>query len=439
MNPDFPPADRNLNFVARDGDPIHASVVGLLGLIGFVLGLWLVFRFKLSPEFASLTLLTLTACPMACVEFFVNRVHHRDSSGLNSIHGITNHRRILRKYVGLLLTFGALAFLYWLFPEYRKTTYAPVWSLAVYLVPVALLLATPYFAWVDSRQVQPQDAYFKIGSAAFGENPKWEPHELRDHALSWAVKGFFLPIMLSFLASNLEKLLAVGFGFGNFADFYVSLINLIFTVDVTFGAIGYLLTCRALDSQIRKPEFTAFGWFFTLICYPPFLSVISTGYYSLKEDQTWQDALISTPYIYVTWGFIIILLLALYAWATVCFGCRFSNMTNRGIITYGPYRFMKHPAYFFKCVAWWFLMTPFLSFASIELVVQATILLSLKCSIYYARARAEEHLLSDDPAYVLYSEWIARFGLVADLRRFVSSLLNRVQPTKPANGNTSEL
>lgn len=433
MNPESPPSNRELNFVARTGDPVHASSVGLFGLIGFAFGLWIAFYLHLPPVMSALLLLVLTASPMVLVELFVNRVYRRESSGLDTHVGQTSFHRLLRKYVGLLVTFGALAFVYWLFPEYGKPTYAPVWSLAVYLVPATLILAIPYFAWVDARQAEPEDAYFKIGAAVIGEKPVWAPEEFRNYLLGWGVKGFFLPIMLSFLGTNIGKLLTAGFSFETFPDFYLSLINLIFTLDVTFGAIGYLLTCRALDSHIRKPEFTAFGWFFTLICYPPFLSVISKSYYSLKEEQTWQDILISTPYIYVTWGFIIIVLLGVYVWATVCFGCRFSNLTNRGIITYGPYRFMKHPAYFFKCLAWWFLMTPF--FSSPDLVVKGGLLLALKCGIYFARAKAEERLLSEDPAYVLYSDWIAQFGVVAGIRRMFRNLLSVLRGPDNSKGD----
>lgn len=424
MNSENPPSNSELNFVARTGDSAHASIVGLVGLVGFALGLWVAFYLKLPQVASALLLLVLTASPMVLVEFFVNRVYLRESSGLDTHADKADFPRLLRKYVGLLITFGGLAFLYWLFPEYGKSTYAPVWALAVYLVPAALVLAIPYFAWVDARQVEPEDAYFKIGAVVMREKPVWAPEEFRNYLFGWCVKGFFLPLMLSFLAINIERLLTTGFSFETFADFYLSLINLIFSLDVTFGAIGYLLTCRALDSHIRKPEFTAFGWFFTLICYPPFLSVISKSFVSLKEEQTWQDILITTPCIYLTWGFVIILLLGVYVWATVCFGCRFSNLTNRGIITYGPYRYMKHPAYFFKCLAWWFLLTPFMSFSSLDLMVKACLLLCLKCGIYFARAKAEERLLSEDPAYVLYSEWIAQFGVVAGMRRALRNMVS---------------
>ena len=39
---------------------------------------------------------------------------------------------------------------------------------------------------------------------------------------------------------------------------------------------------------------------------------------------------------------------------------RFSNLTHRGIITNGPYRYSKHPAYLAKNLSWWLVSMPFM-------------------------------------------------------------------------------
>ena len=51
---------------------------------------------------------------------------------------------------------------------------------------------------------------------------------------------------------------------------------------------------------------------------------------------------------FIIWGAILVVLTGIYAWATMAFGLRFSNLTHRGILTHGPYAFTKHPAYMSK-------------------------------------------------------------------------------------------
>ncbi len=45
--------------------------------------------------------------------------------------------------------------------------------------------------------------------------------------------------------------------------------------------------------------------------------------------------------------------LAVFSWASIALGFKASNLTNRGIVTHGPYAFVRHPAYAAKNLAWW--------------------------------------------------------------------------------------
>ena len=81
-------------------------------------------------------------------------------------------------------------------------------------------------------------------------------------------------------------------------------------------------------------------------------------------------------------------------------GFRFSNLTNRGIVAGGPYRFIRHPAYFAKNVAWW-LENPFVwnnLFALFGLVIWNI--------VYVLRAITEEKHLQNDKAYQEYSRQV---------------------------------
>ena len=37
-------------------------------------------------------------------------------------------------------------------------------------------------------------------------------------------------------------------------------VNVIFSLDLAFAALGYVLTLRAMDGHIRSPEPTLLGW-----------------------------------------------------------------------------------------------------------------------------------------------------------------------------------
>jgi protein-S-isoprenylcysteine O-methyltransferase Ste14 len=115
---------------------------------------------------------------------------------------------------------------------------------------------------------------------------------------------------------------------------------------------------------------------------------------------------------------VLVLLTGIYAWATVAFGIRFSNLTHRGILTHGPYAWSKHPAYLSKNLFWWIASTPFLATTGNPVdMVRNTALLAIVSGVYYWRARTEERHLGADPVYRDYAEWIERNGPIPRLLR----------------------
>ncbi|HSJ77440.1 MAG TPA: DUF1295 domain-containing protein, partial [Erythrobacter sp.] len=108
------------------------------------------------------------------------------------------------------------------------------------------------------------------------------------------------------------------------------------------------------------------------------------------------------------------------------FGIRFSNLTYRGVLTHGPYRFTRHPAYLSKNLFWWASVLPFLvTTGSLADGVRNSIFLLVVNGIYYWRARTEEaHLLAEDPKYADYHAWMEQHGLItaplARLKRMVT-------------------
>jgi protein-S-isoprenylcysteine O-methyltransferase Ste14 len=329
--------------------------------------------------------------------------------------------RVATRLLGLLATVAAIGFLYWLFPEYHGSFYAPYWRFLRLLAPIVAPAAIAYFAWTDARLSEPRDTYWRIGRCLMGrfaDRPAFV--HLRAHALGWLVKAFFLPLMVVYARDQVNDLAHVLGGIastGLTANLYPLMFRLGYSVDLLFCVVGYVLTLRVLDSQIRSTDTTVAGWLVALVCYQPFYSVIGTYYLAYSESDDWARHFSTLPNVGDAWGFTILALVLIYGLSTVAFGMRFSNLTNRGIITGGPYRYMKHPAYVSKNLSWWLVSMPFLSAAGPGTALRHCLLLGLLNGVYYLRAKTEERHLGADPAYVAYAAWIAEHGLIARARR----------------------
>jgi protein-S-isoprenylcysteine O-methyltransferase Ste14 len=135
------------------------------------------------------------------------------------------------------------------------------------------------------------------------------------------------------------------------------------------------------------------------------------------------------------WAALLAVLTAIYAWATLAFGIRFSNLTYRGVLTNGPYRFSRHPAYLSKNLFWWLSVLPFLvtSHSPVDMI-RNTVLLACVSAIYFWRAKTEEaHLLAEDAKYREYHAWMEENGLVtAPLARLLRRLRPRRVMVQPA-------
>ena len=138
-----------------------------------------------------------------------------------------------------------------------------------------------------------------------------------------------------------------------------------------------------------------------------------------QDGLQWGDVTAGHPALYVAWGTAILACLAIYSLATVSFGLRFSNLTHRGIITSGPYRWTKHPAYIAKCLSFWLISVPFLSTIGVGTAIVQVLLLAAANGLYVARAITEERHLARDPEYRAYQDFIRRHGIFARLRRLL--------------------
>lgn len=361
---------------------------------------------------SALLLMGATAGAIFLVDLGWRRVHRRPSTGIDFSYDNPSWARTLVKYAGLLGSLGFVGLLYWLFPEYHGDYYRRYYQMLWNVVPPLLLLGLPYIYFVDRHMPEPRDGLWRMGMAVLLQWREVDRRALGQHLLGWLIKGFFLPLMFTAMCAGLSRYLAFDFtGLVDFKAWFDFLYDFLYFIDVALVSMGYLATLRLTDTHIRSAEPTLLGWAAALACYEPFWSLIGRQYLAYESGVTWGQWLWNYPLAYGVWGGAILILVAIYAWATVIFGARFSNLTHRGVITNGPYRWTKHPAYIAKNLTWWLISAPFFSQGAPEEMLRHGLLLLGLNGLYWLRAKTEERHLSQDPDYRRYAQWINEHGL----------------------------
>jgi Isoprenylcysteine carboxyl methyltransferase (ICMT) family len=327
--------------------------------------------------------------------------------------------RVLTKLLGLLGSVGFIALLYWLFPEYASHGfYANYWAGLRVVLPLWALVSLPYIYWVDRRLREPRDALWQMGRLLTLQWDDVSGRVIGQHLLGWLVKGYYLPLMFTYFCDNLDKLLHYDLNqLHGFRGVYDWAYFTLYFIDVALVSMTYLMSLKLTDTHIRSTEPSVFGWIAALVCYEPFWSLIGAQYIAYDNGRGWGVWLGGSPGLYALWGSLILLMLVIYVWSTIAFGARFSNLTHRGIITNGPYRYSKHPAYLAKNLSWWLISMPFMLSVSLAQSLRCCLLLCMLNGIYYLRAKTEERHLSLDPVYQQYARWIELRGLLRALDR----------------------
>ncbi|MEO1046031.1 MAG: isoprenylcysteine carboxylmethyltransferase family protein [Pseudomonadota bacterium] len=449
----------------RKGDPRPQSAVGhgvgIAGLAGLVLWIMIARNFGavmtmlgIGPELFGMTFLPERAsgpysalmatifCGVAMVvwSLLVDKVHRRASTGIDwsaprPVSEVMDISQI--KLAGLWATWAIIAAIYAISRWYWAGQY--VFSMEVFttLAPLLFIGSIPYVIWLDRYLVEPKDGAWHFGAMLCGQ-AGWDREAIANHARSWLVKGFFLAFMISIVPGGFADIVQLRLAdiIGNPVLIAHWLIIAMFVVDVQFATVGYMLTMKPLDAHIRTANPYLAGWLAALICYPPFILMGDGGplnYHVNTADWAYWFAG-NTPLL-IVWGAALVFLTAVYAWATVAFGLRFSNLTHRGILTHGPYGWTKHPAYLAKNLYWWLATLPFLTTSgSFTDMVRNTALLALVSGVYYWRARTEEKHLMADPDYAAYAAWMDRNAMIP---RSINALAGRLvgwrrpQPVAP--------
>ncbi|MFC4313625.1 methyltransferase family protein [Steroidobacter flavus] len=337
------------------------------------------------------------------------------------------HRRFASNYLSTLAFIGLSCWIISQLSNFHRSMLQGQWQVgdavitvhALFLALIALyaVILIPYYAaypWMRSKAFTfAQGMWFALRRDR--TNPQLSPLS-RQAGLALLLKFFFAPLMINWclihianLSGSLQQLInGIDSGLSGRELFDTSLFwaafQLILFVDTLLFTIGYIIELPALGNRIRSVEPTFFGWFICLVCYPPFND------FTLRFVE-WQSSdfpQFSNDFVHLAVNILVLLALALFSWASVALGFKASNLTNRGIVTHGPYAFVRHPGYAAKNLAWWFGALPVIgtSLAAGQWRALTCSLLALFgwTAIYALRALTEErHLLRSNNGYAEYA------------------------------------
>lgn len=405
-----------------------SNSAALLGLACSALAVLALTRFGIGDPVWALVILCLAYfVPIALYDLVVAKVHRNPSAGLDwDGPWRPDVNRIIIKLVALAAVLAAVIAFHALFRMFELPFALLNLQLVLEVLPWAVPLSIVYIAFVDGRMRDPQDGYWHFGAFILGRNPSPDLQKLKQFALGWIIKGYFLPIMAGSLLVRLKTMqeLIDGLDAGG-VQAVVAVTGFFIVLDLIIGTVGYVMTCRLFDAHIRTSNPYMFGWVVTLVCYPPFNFVVLNQMFKYTTERDWSEVIEGYPGLVVIWCALVLATYFTWLWATANFGIRFSNLTHRGIITGGPYRFTKHPDYFSKSCFFWLTAAPFLTAITMWEAIAASAALVVTNAIYYGRAIWEEKHLSEDPVYVDYALAMNEHSIFRPVARLLPFLVYR--------------
>ena len=398
------------------------AMTGYLGIV-VVLAFSLLFPRDIvdpsSMDHAVLFLLTVFGF-MAVYELVFAKTYRSAETDLNFKQAFGLHKIFSKdfavKIFGLFISLVLVSIYYAAADIYHDSWYQRffIFIFTYWQAITAAVLA--YFVFVHLYMDEVKDSYWHLGAFVLSFGKQGDRPLIRDHLLALGVKMFFLPLMFCYFLDDWYFVTNFNFVSGmSFKELYPFLYRYLYFIDLIFVVIGYVFTARLFNAHIRWSERRWGGWVVCLICYMPFWQVIGRSYFNYGSDMTWSVWLSDQSTIYTLWGGLILLLSALYVLSEAHFGLRFSNLTYRGLISHGLFRFTKHPAYISKNISWWVIDIPFIAADWTQGARNCLALLGINI-VYILRARYEEKCLSEAPEYREYQEYIRNKGVFSRFR-----------------------
>jgi protein-S-isoprenylcysteine O-methyltransferase Ste14 len=346
----------------------------------------------------------------------------------------------LKHYLASALIYGAVLAMFTLSPWFRGLLAGKVFrdytalsayyaAYVAYLVicPFVVFLGRPRSLWV-SKNVRIV-GYLKrlvlwlTRSANRSAGQGWRPTYQEKHALMFLlIKIIYGPLMIANLLASYKTIVLIANGMSKlpsnaprlymFDAGYELLFNLVFLLDPAMFAVGYHSESGLLGNKLRYAETNPFHLLVCLACYMPFNT--ATGAVFGPSSQSYLIlwyADLRHPATWVLRGLGVFFLLLLLSSSLSMF-TRASNLTNRGIVDWGPYRLIRHPGYLAKNLFWLLTLIPAFvpNKADPRFTWMAHLLLCGTLvwgflgwgTLYFLRAITEERFLMRDPDYVAY-------------------------------------
>jgi protein-S-isoprenylcysteine O-methyltransferase Ste14 len=345
-------------------------------------------------------------------------------------------RQALRHYLVSALLYGAALLFVLVNPWFRDLLQIQfhgwtaakiyVYAYGAYLViaPLVFLIGRPRSLWVSKNHlIAGYVARLARGGwrpSAQREPQSWRATYAEKHALMFfAIKLFYGPLMINSALVEYrafpEFLRQIRFGDSllNFCDkSYLLLVSGVFLLDSVLFIVGYHTESGLLRNRLRYAETNPWHILVCVACYGPFNMVTSAFFgpsnhnpYILFRGDVTHPA---TWILRAAAAFFLLLLTA----ASLSLFTKASNLTNRGIVDWGPYRYIRHPGYLGKNMFWLMTLLPALvpytaapqfSWLGYLTFCGVTVWGFLGWgAIYFLRAVTEEKFLMRDPDYVAY-------------------------------------
>lgn len=279
--------------------------------------------------------------------------------------------------------------------------------------PIIFILILAWIIFYDKRMENPEDGYYCFIRDFLDKKIIFSRYN--DFLLGSLLKIIFIPFMYSATMSCLYKIYSYNFYNFNAIVFIEFLFYFGLGCDLLIALGGYLVCSKYFSTETMSMDKTWTGWLACLLCYAPLFYVVNM--FTRQVDKfIWTDWLSQEHFLYWIWALFITITWLIYWLATFSFGLRFANLSWRGLVNTGVYRYVKHPAYLSKNIYWWMHTVPWFGVVGWD-ILKNILALSIISTIYYWRAKTEERHLMKFEEYREYSRWIEKNGWWAKIKK----------------------